>query len=136
MTPPPAARPLPVGFSRTPPKVIRVAAKLVGGEADIIVQLDQGIVAKLAMNEAWYGVEMPVSNGSLGSNGEIGVAVSRVAYEARTHTITLVVPRRPKVQGNVVLTVDADGIVNLLGQELEGDNLNPGVNLVREVDLP
>ena len=45
-------------------------------------------------------------------------------------------PRRPKVQGNVALTVDAEGIVNLLGQELEGDNMNPGVNLVREVDLP
>ena len=40
------------------------------------------------------------------------------------------------MQGNVVLTVDAQGIVNLLGQELEGDDVNSGVNLVREVDLP
>ena len=52
------------------------------------------------------------------------------------HTITLVMPRRPKVRGNVLLTVDAKGIVNLLGQELEGDNMDAGVNLVREVDLP
>ena len=32
--------------------------------------------------------------------------------------------------------VDAPGIVNLLGQELEGDNMIPGSNLVRQVDLP
>ena len=57
-------------------------------------------------------------------------------YHAKTDTITLVMPRRPKVQGNVVLTVDAQGIVNLLGQELEGDNVDSGANLVREVDLP
>ena len=38
--------------------------------------------------------------------------------------------------GNVLITVDARGIVNLLGQDLEGDNVVPGVNLVREIDLP
>ena len=62
--------------------------------------------------------------------------MSKVVYQAKTHTITLVMPRRPKLRGNVVLTVDARGIVNLLGQQLEGDNEDPGVNLVREVDLP
>jgi hypothetical protein len=35
-----------------------------------------------------------------------------------------------------MLTVDARAIVNLLGQDLEGDNVAPGANLVREVDLP
>ncbi len=45
-------------------------------------------------------------------------------------------PRRPKLQGKVVLTVDARAIVNLLGQQLEGDDMESGVNLVREVDLP
>ena len=64
------------------------------------------------------------------------IKISRVEYRAKSDTIVLALPRRPKVQGNVVLTADATGIVNLLGQELEGDNLNPGVNLVREVDLP
>jgi hypothetical protein len=60
----------------------------------------------------------------------------QVTYQAQTHTIMLVMPRRPKVRGNVLVTVDAQGIVDLLGQPLEGDNVHSGVKFVREVDLP
>ena len=81
-------------------------------------------------------METPGANGVLGTSGDPRVAVSRVAYQAKTHTITLVMPRRPRISGDVVLTVDARGIVNLLGQQLEGDDLVPGVNLDRDVDLP
>jgi hypothetical protein len=45
-------------------------------------------------------------------------------------------PRTPKLHGNVRLTVDGRAIVNLVGQELEGDSANVGDNLVREIDLP
>jgi hypothetical protein len=45
--------------------------------------------------------------------------MTQVTYQAQTHTIMLVMPRRPKVRGNVLVTVDAQGIVNLLGQPLE-----------------
>ena len=103
---------------------------------EIVIQLDQGIVSKLALEKAWYTVETPGANGVLGTSDGPYVAVSRVVYQARTHRITLVMPRRPKVRGNVLLTVDAQWIVNLLGQHLEGDNMVPGVNFVREVDLP
>ena len=78
----------------------------------------------------------PGANDVLGTSDDPHVAISKVVYQAKTHTITLEMPRRPKVQGNVMLTVDARGIVNLLGQELEGDDVDPGVNFVREVDLP
>jgi hypothetical protein len=103
---------------------------------EIVIQLDQGIVSKIALEKAWYSVKMPEATAVLGTSGDPHVTVSRVIYQAKTHTITLVMPRRPKMRGDVVLTVDARGIVNLLGQDLEGNNAVPGVNLVREVDLP
>lgn len=70
------------------------------------------------------------------TSGDSHIKISRVVYRQKTDTITLTMARKPNVQGNALLTVDARGIVNLLGQELEGDNVNPGANLVREVDLP
>jgi hypothetical protein len=104
---------------------------------EIVIQLDQGIAPKLALEKVWYSVETPArANAVLGTSSDPHVAISRVIYQAKTHTITLVMPRRPKMRGDVVLTVDARGIVNLLGQYLEGNNALPGVNLVREVDLP
>jgi hypothetical protein len=135
-TPPPAPRPLPLGFLRTPPKIVRVATKMVDRTPEIVIQLDQGIVSKIALGKAWYTVERPEATAVLGTSGDPHVAASRVIYQAKTHTITLVMPRRPKMRGDVVLTVDARGIVNLLGQDLEGNNAVPGVNLVREVGLP
>jgi uncharacterized membrane protein YgcG len=134
--PPPAPRPLPAGFLRTPPKIIRVATKMVERAPEIVIQLDQGIVSNIALQKAWYSVETPGANGVPGTSDDPHVAVSRVVYQAKTHTITLVMPKRAKVHGDVMLTVDARGIVNLLGQDLEGDNVASGVNLVREVDLP
>ena len=57
VTPPPAARPLPVGFLRTPPRVIRLAAKMVDRRPEILIQLDQGIVPELALEKDRYTVE-------------------------------------------------------------------------------
>jgi len=135
-TPPPAPPPLPVGFLRTPPEIVRVATKMVDRGPEIVLQLDQGIVSTLALKKVWYSVETTGDDGVLGTSDSQHVPVSRVVYQARTHTITLVMPKRPQVRGNVLLTVDARGIVNLLGRHLEGDNVVPGVNFVREVDLP
>jgi protein gp37 len=135
-TPPPAARPLPVGFLRTPPKIVGVATKMVHRAPEIVLQLDQGIVSTVATKKGWYSVETPGAGGITGTSNNPHVAVSKVVYQAKTRTITLVMPRRLKVQGNVLLTVDASGIVNLLGQELDGDNAVPGAKVVREVDLP
>ena len=89
-----------------------------------------------ALEKTWYSVETTGADGALGTSGDPHVAVSRVAYQAKTHEITLVMPWRSKMRGNILLTVDPRGIVNLLGQELEGDNVVPGVNFVRQVDLP
>ena len=122
---------------RTPPKVIRVATKIVNHRPEILIQLNQRVVPELALEKDRYTVKASGVEGALGTtSGDTKMKISRVIYRAKTHTIALVMPRRPKILGNVVLTVDAEGIVNLLGQELEGDNLNPGANLVRVVDLP
>ena len=135
-TPPPAARPLPVGFLRTPPLIVGVATKMVNRQPEIVLQLNQGIVSTLALKKVWYSVETTASDDVPGTNNDQHVAVLKVVYQAKTHKITLVMPRRPKVRGDVLLTVDARGIVNLLGQQLEGDNAVLGASLVREVDLP
>jgi hypothetical protein len=137
VTPPPAARPLPAGFLRTPPKVAGITTKMVDRTPEILIQLNQGIVPELALEKDRYRVDASGAEGALGtSSGDSHIKISRVVYRAKTDTITLMLPRKPMVQGNVVLTVDANGIANLLGQELEGDNVDSGVNLIREVDLP
>jgi protein gp37 len=136
-TPPPAARPLPAGFLRTPPKVVGITTKMVGRTPEILIQLNQGIVSEVALEKDRYSVDTSGAEGALETtSGASRIKISRVEYRAKSDTIILALPRRPKVQGNVVLTVDPNGIVNLLGQALEGDNLNPGANLVREVDMP
>jgi hypothetical protein len=137
VTPPPAARPLPAGFLRTPPKVVGITTKTVDRTPEILIQLNQGIVPQLAVDKDRYRVTASGAEGALGTtSSDSHIQISRVIYRAKTDTITLVLPRKPKLQGNVVLTVDADGIVNLLGQALEGDSVNSGVNLIQEVDLP
>jgi hypothetical protein len=130
-------RPLPTDFLRTPPKVVRITTNMVDRTPEILIQLNQGIVPELALEKDRYSVDTSGAQGALGTtSGGSGIKISRVEYRAKSDTIILRLPRKPKVEGNVVLTVDAHGIVNLLGQALEGDNLNPGMNLVLEVDLP
>ena len=109
---------------------------MVDRKPEILIQLDQGIASEPALEKAWYSVETAETEAVPGTSDDPHLAVSRVVYQPKTHTITLVMPRRPKLQGNVVLTVDARAIVNLLGQQLEGDDVVSGDNLVREVDLP
>ena len=45
------------GFLRTPPKIVRVSTKMVDRTPEIIIQLDQGIASRPALEKAWYSVE-------------------------------------------------------------------------------
>jgi Bacterial Ig-like domain (group 3)/NHL repeat len=136
-TPPPAAPPLPAGFLRTPPKIVGITTKMADRTPEILIQLNQGIEPERALEKDRYSVDTSGAEGALETtSGGSRIKISRVEYRAKSDTIILALPRRPKVQGNVVLTVDPNGIVNLLGQALEGDSVNSGVNLIQEVDLP
>jgi hypothetical protein len=82
-----------------------------------VIQLDQEVVSAIAQQKAWYNVETPAN-----SSGEQRIAISKVVYQPRRHAITLMISKRLNVRGNVLLTVNAEGIVNLLDQHLEGEN--------------
>ena len=103
---------------------------------EIILQLDQAVVPKVAKEKAWYSVEAAGPDGVLGTGDDQPVAISKVAYRRGSHTIKLIIPRNAAEAGDVLLTVVARGIVNPFGQELEGDGLASGVNFVEEIDLP
>lgn len=103
---------------------------------EIVLQLNQAVVSRLAKEKAWYSVETAGPDGVLGTRDDRPVAISKVSYRTGSHTIKLVIPRNAAAAGNVLLTVVARGIVNPFGQALEGDGLASGVNLVREIDLP
>ena len=126
-TPLPAAAPLPPGYARTPPKIVRIATRMIDRKPEIIIQLDQGILSNVAENKALYSVETPEAE---------HIAVSKVVYQAKTHTIKLVLRKQPMVKGDVLLTIAANGIVNMLGQKLEDANAADSATLVSEIDLP
>ena len=103
---------------------------------EIVLQIDQAVVSRLAKEKAWYSVETAGPDGVLGTSDDQPVAISKVAYRAGSHTIKLAIPRNAAAAGDALLTVVARGIVNPFGQELEGDGLASGVNFVRQIDLP
>ena len=90
----------------------------------------------LAREKTWYSVAAPGVDGSPGASTSQRLAVSDVVYQARTHTIRVIMPRKPSMRGNVLLTIETRGIVNLVGQQLEGNDGAASENFVREVDLP
>jgi virginiamycin B lyase len=135
-TPSPTSGPHGPRRSQTPPRIVRVATKRVHRAPEIVLQVDQAVVSRLAKEKAWYSVETAGSDGVLGTSDDQPVAISMVVYRAGSRTIKLVIPRNAAAEGNVLLTVVARGIVNPFGQELEGDGLASGVNFVREIDLP
>ncbi|WP_422929701.1 hypothetical protein [Singulisphaera sp. PoT] len=92
------------------------------GAIRIVLMLDQRIVARPARLRSAISVAGQGVDGSYNQPGRI----LGEAYNPRTRSITLVLARRPRLSGSVRLSVHAIGIVNLLGQALDGAGAGAG----------
>lgn len=132
-TPLPAASPLPPGYARTPPHIVGLIAKRArNGQRSIVLTLDQPVSAKPLLRSSEFTLEGQGADEAFDER----IRITQVVYNRRTHTITLALARRPKINGTVQLRVAAAGVVNLMGQHLIGNEGGaPGDDFESLIDL-